>query len=64
MKGGFFLKVKNTDKLTAVEQAFINPFSIASRKEDSDGNSSGKETAQGFYTNKDENPREDSVLSR
>ena len=33
---------------TAEEQSFINPFSIASRK-DSEHNSEGEVTAEGFY---------------
>lgn len=38
----------NTATVTAEEQSFINPFSIASRK-DSEHNSEGEVTAEGFY---------------
>jgi len=52
--------VKNADnkqQTSPEEQAFINPFSIASRRkeDDSDENSDGKETAQGFYKNTEDN---------
>ena len=38
----------NTATVTPEEQSFINPFSIASRK-DSEHNSEGEVTAEGFY---------------
>ena len=41
-------KTNNAD--SAEDQSFINPFSIASRK-DSDQNSTGQVTAEGFYKN-------------